>query len=92
MTFRICHFPNHVESVELQPREKLQPSPVWAYNSSVRERKSSVVESTKGSYWIKVDIEKALLTDRRSWAWKDSDVVLKREGRRWPPATDCWTG
>lgn len=41
-----------------------------------------MVESTNGSYWIKVDIEKALFTERRSCAWKDSEVVLKREGRR----------
>jgi hypothetical protein len=31
---------------------------------------------------MRVDIEKALLTERRSWAWKVSEVVLKREGRR----------
>ena len=51
-----------------------------------------MVESTKGSYWINVLIEKALLTQRRSCAWKASEVVLKREGRRCPDATACCTG
>jgi len=51
-----------------------------------------VVESTKGSYWIRVDMLKALFTDRRRDAWKDSEVVENKEGRRCPPAMDCWTG